>query len=77
MDRWIDPESMKEYEVTKKRFDDLATQTEDLKQAMTSLHTIIVELDKTIKERAETSFRLLDREFGLFSKSFLVEARRS
>lgn len=64
----IDPEVLKEYEETKKRFSELATQTDDLKQAMSSLDSIIAELDKTIKERAETSFRLLDREFGAYFK---------
>lgn len=64
----IDPEVLKEYEDTKDRFEKLAAQTEDLKQALVSLETIISELDKTIKERSETSFRLMDREFGLFFK---------
>ncbi|MBU1034933.1 AAA family ATPase [Patescibacteria group bacterium] len=64
----IDPEVLKEYEETKDRFEKLAVQTEDLKQALVSLETIISELDKTIKERSETSFRLMDREFGLFFK---------
>jgi chromosome segregation protein len=64
----IDPDVLKEYEETKKRFDDLATQTQDLTQAMGSLESIIAELDKTIKERAETSFHLLNREFGAFFK---------
>jgi chromosome segregation protein len=64
----IDPEVLKEYGDTKKRFEDLATQTDDLKRAMTSLDTIIAELDVTIKERTETSFRLLDREFGQYFK---------
>ncbi|MFZ2803780.1 MAG: AAA family ATPase [Patescibacteria group bacterium] len=64
----IDPETLNEYETTKKRFDDLSAQMDDLKQAMSSLDTIIDELDQTIKERAETSFRLLDREFNLFFK---------
>ncbi len=64
----IDPEVLKEYEDTKKRFDELNIQVEDLKQAMVSLDTIIAELDQTIKERAETSFRILDREFGIFFK---------
>ncbi|MFA5935977.1 MAG: AAA family ATPase [Patescibacteria group bacterium] len=64
----IDPEVLKEYEETKKRFDDLASQTQDLTQAMGSLESIIAELDKTIKERADTSFHLLDREFGSFFK---------
>lgn len=64
----IDPSVLKEYEETKKRFDDLSNQTGDLTRAMASLDTIIAELDDTIKKRAETSFRLLDREFGLFFK---------
>lgn len=64
----IDPEVTKEYEETQKRFGDLQTQTQDLKQAMVSLESIIAELDATIKERAETSFRLLDREFGNYFK---------
>ena len=67
----IDPETLNEYETTKKRFEDLSTQTDDLQQAMLSLDTIIAELDQTIKERAGTSFQLLDREFGLcFKKLF-------
>lgn len=64
----IDLEVLKEYGDTRKRFEDLASQTDDLKRAMTSLDTIIAELDATIKERTETSFRLLDREFGLYFK---------
>jgi len=64
----IDPETLKEYEETKQRFEELAVQTEDLKQAMTSLETVIAELDKTIKDRAETSFQLLDREFNNYFK---------
>ena len=64
----IDPEVIKEYEDTQKRFSDLETQTQDLKQAMASLESIIVELDATIKERAATAFRVLDREFGNYFK---------
>jgi chromosome segregation protein len=64
----IDPEVLKEYEETKKRFDDLASQTTDLTQAMGSLESIIAELDTTIKERAETAFHVLNREFGAYFK---------
>lgn len=64
----IDPEVLKEHDETKKRFDDIATKADDLKQAMSSLDTIIAELDTTIKERAETAFRLLDKEFNLYFK---------
>jgi chromosome segregation protein len=62
----IDPEVLKEHEETKIRFDDLAAKSDDLKQALVSLDSIIAELDQTIKERAATSFRLLDREFGQY-----------
>lgn len=64
----IDPDILKEYEETKIRFDQLATQTQDLTQAMSSLESIIAELDTTIKERAETSFHLLNKEFGAYFK---------
>ncbi len=64
----IDPETVKEYEETKARFESLHVQTEDLKQAMTSLDTIIAELDETIKERAATAFQLLKREFSAYFK---------
>ncbi len=67
----IDPETMKEYEETKARFEQLQQQTDDLKEAMRSLETIITELDKTIAERADVAFRQLDREFGqYFQKLF-------
>ncbi len=64
----IDPEVMKEYEETKKRFDDLNTQVEDLVKAMVSLETIIKELDLTITERSKTSFRRMNFEFGNYFK---------
>jgi chromosome segregation ATPase len=64
----IDPETVKEYEDTKVRYETLLTQTDDLKQAMQSLETIIEELDKTIKERSEVAFEQLNKEFGVFFK---------
>jgi len=67
----IDPETMKEYEETKTRFDQMMQQTTDLKEAMRSLEIIITELDTTIAERADVAFRQLDHEFGkFFSKLF-------
>ena len=64
----IDPETVTEYDTTKKRFDELLGQTDDLKEAMRSLEIIIAELDQTIKERADVAFRHLDREFGVYFK---------
>jgi len=64
----IDPETLKEYEETKQRFDSLLQQTTDLKEAMCSLEIVITELDTTIAERADVAFRQLDHEFGMFFK---------
>jgi len=64
----IDPETVAEYETTKKRFEELSTQTEDLQGAIRSLETVIEELDRTIKERGDAAFEHLNREFGLFFK---------
>lgn len=64
----IDPETVAEYEVTKKRYEDLVGQTTDLKGAMQSLETVIEELDRSIKERGDAAFDQLNREFGLFFK---------
>ncbi len=64
----IDPAIIEEYEVTKKRFDELHERSTDLREALQSLETIIAELDQTIAERAATAFQVLDREFGVFFK---------
>lgn len=64
----IDPETIKEYETTKERFDYLTTQSTDLRQAIASLETVIAELDRTIKERGDVAFRQLNQEFGVFFK---------
>ncbi len=64
----IDPETMKEYETTKARFDTLSAQSTDLRQAIASLETVIAELDRTIKEKGDVAFRELNREFGVFFK---------
>lgn len=64
----IDPETEKEYNTSKERFEFLSTQSEDLKGAINGLETVIQELDETIKQRSETSFHSLNREFGKYFK---------
>ncbi|MFA4954312.1 MAG: AAA family ATPase [Patescibacteria group bacterium] len=64
----IDPETLKEYDTTKTRFEELSTHSTDLKQAIASLETVIVELDRTIKQRGDVAFRELDQEFGKYFK---------
>ena len=64
----IDPAVLGEYAETKTRFDHMSEQATDLKEAILSLQTVIVELDETIRKRAEVSFRLLNKEFGVYFK---------
>lgn len=64
----IDPATVTEHEETQARFGTLKTQAEDLRQAITSLETVIVELDKTIKERGDVAFTTLDKEFNAYFK---------
>jgi chromosome segregation protein len=62
----IDPETEKEYNTAKERFEFLSTQSDDLKGAINGLETVIQELDETIKARSEASFHSLNREFGKY-----------
>lgn len=64
----IDPEVMKEHGETKDRFEFLSKQVEDLRVGIQGLEVVVAELDATIRERSETAFRSLDREFGQFFK---------
>lgn len=64
----IDPESEKEYEETKSRFDFLSAQTEDLEKAIASLEEIISELDKNIKNKFDAEFKVISEKFGEYFK---------
>lgn len=64
----IDPATTTEYTETHERVSTLRAQTEDLRQALGSLEIVIAELDTTIKERGESAFKRLDKEFGLYFK---------
>jgi len=64
----IDPATLTEHAETAERFTKLQEQTQDLTQAITSLETILAELDTTIKERREAAFQKLNREFNAFFK---------
>lgn len=64
----IDPESEKEYEETKNRFEFLNTQTQDLKQAIDSLEKIIGELDANIKSRFDKEFKVIEEKFNEYFK---------
>lgn len=64
----IDPETEKEYEQTKERFDFLSTQSEDLNKAIKSLEEIIKELDMTIKEKFDKEFKNITDKFEEYFK---------
>jgi len=64
----IDPLIMEEYEETKKRFDFLSTQLNDLEQASKSLKKIIRELDEKIEVIFKSSFRKISEEFSKYFK---------
>ncbi|MDA3802398.1 MAG: AAA family ATPase, partial [Patescibacteria group bacterium] len=60
----IDPEVESEYNETKKRYDFLNEQTQDLDKAINSLEEIITELDKTIKKRFDLEFKVISEKFS-------------
>lgn len=64
----IDPETMKEYEETKSRYDFLTGQIGDLRAAMDDTYKIIAELDLTIKSKFEEAFQKINADFGRYFK---------
>jgi len=64
----LDPEIEKEYLETKERFDYLASQTDDLSGAITSLEKIIKELDAIIKEKFDERFKTISAKFEEYFK---------
>ena len=64
----LDPETEKEYEDTKTRFDFLSEQTNDLNEAIKSLEKIINELDVNIKNRFEEEFKQISSKFSEYFK---------
>lgn len=64
----IDPETEKEFNDTKERFDFLSGQTHDLNEAISSLEKIIAELDGNIKERFDAEFAIISEKFSEYFK---------
>ncbi|MCA9389286.1 MAG: AAA family ATPase [Candidatus Magasanikbacteria bacterium] len=65
----IDPETIKEYEETKKRSDELEVQLTDIREGLQALETVVAELDTTINERAKHAFERLNKEFARYFKT--------
>lgn len=64
----IDPETEKEYNETKERYDFLSKQTADLDEAIKSLEEIIYELDVNIKNRFDQEFKIISEKFNDYFK---------
>ena len=64
----IDPETEKEYNETKERYDFLSKQTADLDEAIKSLEEIIYELDLNIKNRFDQEFKIISEKFNDYFK---------
>ena len=64
----IDPETEREFNETKERFDFLSTQTNDLNSAIKSLEKIISELDVNIKDRFDHEFNIISEKFSEYFK---------
>ena len=64
----IDPEIVTEFEDTKKRFEFLDEQIQDLKKAITATEKIVVELDQDIAAQSKTVFAKINKEFEKYFK---------
>jgi chromosome segregation protein len=64
----IDPETAKEYQETKERFDFLLKQSEDLNKTIISLEKIIIELDRVIEKQFKNAFEKINEKFKKYFK---------
>ncbi len=64
----IDPETEKEYQETKERYDFLFEQTTDLNKTIKSLEKIIIELDQIIKDQFNKEFKIISEKFNKYFK---------
>ncbi len=62
----IDPLVVEEYEETKKRFEFLSQESEDLKNAVKSCGEIIKEMDGKIKKVFDEAFERINKEFSKY-----------
>ncbi len=64
----MDEETQKEYDEINERYNFLKEQSDDLRNAITSLQTVIEELDKTIREQFDHAFKEINKEFQKYFK---------
>ncbi len=73
----IDPETIKEYEKTQKRFDFLNQQAQDLEKASLALNKLIKKLNKTISFRLNQSFQQINFSFKKYFRLLFAGGRAS
>jgi len=64
----IDPEIVVEYEDTKKRFEFLDVQLQDLRKAINATEKIVIELDEDIATQSKKVFAQINKEFERYFK---------
>jgi chromosome segregation ATPase len=64
----IDPLIVEEYEETRKRYEFLTTESEDLNKAIESLRGIVKEMDERIEEKFSEAFEEINKEFAEYFK---------
>ena len=64
----IDPLVMTEYDETKKRFEFLSSESQDLENALLSLCEVIEEMEKKVEEKFHTTFDEINKEFSKYFK---------
>lgn len=62
----IDNNIGKEYEETQKRYDFLMKESEDLRQAISSFHAVVAELDSMISLRFHEAFKKINENFNAY-----------
>ncbi len=60
----IDPEVVKEYEETEERYTFLSHESSDLRQAITSLETVVGEMDQKIETAFKKAFHEIQKQFS-------------
>ncbi len=64
----IDPLVMAEYNETKKRFEFLSTESQDLENALVSLREVVKEMEKKVEEKFHSTFDEINKEFSKYFK---------
>ena len=66
--REIDTGVVEEYRELQERYDFLGKESKDLKLTLTDLSRVIIEMDKTIKNRLAQAFAAINKEFMIYFK---------